>query len=258
MPGRSFPPSLAHQPVVTSAAADAGLRAQPVVHKLERCLRVVVQPAHHPLIDHVDETSRRTGGPLRARRGCSPISRRRVAVSGPAGLVLVEDVRRDGPRPTGRPIPASWYPDPNDPHAQMYWDGAGWVRQSRRPIAQPHIWPPMSPPIANAPNCTPRSWSACTTTVNQVSSSWTPRSCTIARSRRSKKPSPKYWPASWSRRLLPVEAGGCAISKQLTVQSLSIWAALLGVFVAPTNFGHRVGLFCRKHLSATVFHVLRS
>ena len=56
--GQVFSAEPAHQPVVAAAAADTGLRTQPVVHELECGLGVVVQPAHHPRIDHIRHTER--------------------------------------------------------------------------------------------------------------------------------------------------------------------------------------------------------
>ena len=44
---------LSHQAVVTSTAADTGLRTQPIVHKLEASLGVIVQATHHAGVDHV-------------------------------------------------------------------------------------------------------------------------------------------------------------------------------------------------------------
>ena len=56
--GQVFSAELLHQSVVAAAAADARLGAQPVVDELERRLRVVVQPAHHPRVDHIRHAQR--------------------------------------------------------------------------------------------------------------------------------------------------------------------------------------------------------
>ena len=39
--------------------------------------------------------------------------------------------------------PAGWYPDPNDPYTQRYWDGTQWT-ENRSPIAAVQQKPPTN------------------------------------------------------------------------------------------------------------------
>lgn len=43
---------------------------------------------------------------------------------------------------TGNAAPPGWYPDPWEPQAQRYWDGAAWT---------PHVVPPIAPPVVPPP-----------------------------------------------------------------------------------------------------------
>ena len=65
---------LGHEAVVATAAADARLRAQAVVHELERRLRVVVEAAHHARVERVAHPQ---GVEIGAQRG--EMRRARVA-----------------------------------------------------------------------------------------------------------------------------------------------------------------------------------
>lgn len=51
--------------------------------------------------------------------------------------------------------PAGWYDDPENPHAQRYWDGQNWTpHRQAKPIPQPTPQPvasPMPPPFVPPP-----------------------------------------------------------------------------------------------------------
>ena len=52
IPGALGPPSISRQAVVTATAEQRVLRAQTAMREFKRRARVVVQPAHQPMIPH--------------------------------------------------------------------------------------------------------------------------------------------------------------------------------------------------------------